>query len=174
MELWDIYDANRIRTDELMVRGEVMKEGHFHLVVHVCIFNTEGKMLIQKRQSYKEGWPDRWDLTVGGSAVNGENSQAAAERELFEELGISVSLKNVRPHMTINFERGFDDYYLIEKDVVLSSLKLQEEEVQDARWAGRSEILEMIRSGEFIPYYESLISFMFDQRKHYGSLDRNK
>ncbi len=41
MELWDIYDANRIRTDEVMVRGDKMKEGHYHLVVHVCIFNTE-------------------------------------------------------------------------------------------------------------------------------------
>ncbi len=131
-------------------------------------------MLIQKRQTFKEGWPDRWDLTVGGSAVSGESSEEAAERELFEELGISVSLRNVRPHMTLYFERGFDDYYLIEKDVLLSSLKFQEEEVQDAKWADRSEILKMIRSGEFIPYYESLISFIFDQRKHYGSLDRNK
>ncbi len=172
MELWDIYDTNRIPSGELMVRGDEVKEGRYHLVVHVCIFSSLRKMLIQKRQSFKEGWPGRWDITVGGSALSGESSQDAAERELFEELGINHSFQDIRPYLTINFKRGFDDYYLLEQDVDISSLKLQEEEVEDARWATMEEIFELIRKDEFIPYYESLIHFLFDQRKHYGSLTR--
>lgn len=28
-----------------------------------------------------------WDLTVGGSAISGDTSQMAAEREVYEEIG---------------------------------------------------------------------------------------
>lgn len=167
MELWDIYDVNRNLTDRTMERGPV-QEGDYHLVVHVCIFNQKGEMLIQQRQSYKEGWPNLWDISVGGSAVLGDNSQRAAERETREELGIELDLTNVRPHFTINFDRGFDDVYLVEHEVNVEDLELQEEEVQAAKWATKEEILEKIESGEFLPYYPSLIELFFATRKKYG------
>ena len=44
MELWDIYNMHREKTGETMVRGHEFKDGCYHLVVHVCIFNAEGKM----------------------------------------------------------------------------------------------------------------------------------
>lgn len=169
MELWDVYNRNREKTGETMVRGGAFPEGGYHMVVHVVIFNSEGKMLIQQRQSFKEGWPNMWDITVGGSAVQGDSSQTAAERELFEELGIHLDLQGIRPNLTINFTPGFDDFYLVEKDVALEDLHFQYEEVQDARWATLDEILEMIEAGTFIPYYPSLIQFLFASRGHYGS-----
>lgn len=46
MELWDIYDINRIKTGKTVMRGETIKQGGFHLVVHVCVFNSKGEMLI--------------------------------------------------------------------------------------------------------------------------------
>lgn len=167
MELWDIYDAERNKTGRTMERGPV-PEGDYHLVVHVCIFNSRGEMLIQQRQSFKEGWPDLWDISVGGSAVLGDSSQRAAEREVKEELGITLDLTNVRPHFTNNFDRGFDDFYLVEMEVNIEDLKLQEEEVQAAKWATREEILELLSQGKFIPYYKELIEFLFSIRKNYG------
>lgn len=172
MELWDIYDVDRNKTDKTMVRGEAQPEGAYHLVVHICIFNSSGEMLIQQRQPFKKGWSNLWDITVGGSAVSGDNSQTAASRELFEELGIEMDLTGIRPHLTMNFEKGFDDYYLLEKDINLEDLKLQYEEVQNAKWASKEEILSMIETGEFVPYYPSLIQLLFDMRKKYGSHSR--
>lgn len=49
MEIWDLYDINRIPTGETMIRGEKIKENRYHLAVHVCIFNKQGEMLIQHR-----------------------------------------------------------------------------------------------------------------------------
>lgn len=169
MEFWDIYDMDRIKTNKFMLRGDEFKEGEYHLVVHVCIFNSEGKMLIQQRQPFKEGWPNKWDITVGGSAIRGDSSQRAAERETQEELGIKLDLGHVRPHLSVNFSNGFDDYYLIEKDVNISDLQLQKEEVQNVKWATKEEIVSMIERDEFIPYYESLVHLLFDLRKKYGS-----
>lgn len=110
-----------------------------------------------------------WDITVVGSAVQGDTSSVAAERETIEEIGLRLDLKNVRPHITFNFDEGFDDFYLVEKDVNIDELLLQYEEVQTVKWASKEEIFLMIESGEFIPYYPSLIQLLFDSRKKYGS-----
>ena len=168
MELWDIYDIARNKTNKTMVRGADFNKGDYHMVVHICIFNSKGEMLIQQRQPFKEGWPNMWDITVGGSAIKGDTSQMAAERELMEELGIKISLQNIRPHLTINFNNGFDDIYLIQKDIDIADLILQYEEVQRVKWASKEEIFSMIDSGEFIPYYQSLIQLLFDMKNQYG------
>lgn len=83
MELWDIYNRDKTKTNKTMVRGEKFEKGACHLVVHACIFNSKDEMLIQQRQPFKSGWPNMWDITVGGSALSGESSQTAIERELF-------------------------------------------------------------------------------------------
>ncbi|MBC8560862.1 NUDIX hydrolase [Fumia xinanensis] len=168
MELWDIYQMDRTKTGETMVRGETFQKGAYHLVVHACIFNVNGNLLIQQRQPFKSGWPNMWDVTAGGSAITGETSQEAMERELFEEIGLNINLQNVRPHLTINYETGFDDIYLIERETDIHCLKLQYEEVQRVKWACIDEIFQMIEQGIFIPYYKSLIQLFFDVRNQYG------
>ncbi|MDU3337888.1 NUDIX hydrolase [Paraclostridium bifermentans] len=172
MEIWDLYDKDRIKTGETMGRGSQFKENTYHLVVHVCIFNLEGKMLIQQRQPFKDGWPNMWDITVGGSAVSGDTSQLAAEREVYEEIGYKLSLDGIRPSLTINFDKGFDDIYLIQKDIDISKLKLQYEEVQSVKWASKEEILSMIDEEIFIPYHKSLIDLLFFMRTSKNSHTR--
>ena len=169
MEYWDIYDIDRHLTDKKMIRGEEFTEGAFHLVVHVCIFNSENKMLIQQHQSFKDGWPNLWDVTCGGSAVAGDDSRTAAQREIFEEMGISFNLKGVKPHLTVNYKNGFDDFYLVEAEINIADLHLQYEEVQNAKWATEDDIIKMIEDDMFIPYYPSFISFLFNSHKHYGT-----
>ena len=110
MEEWDIYDIHRAKTDHVMQRGEAFEKGNYHLVVHACIFNQRNEMLIQKRQPFKEGWPNMWDVSAGGRALRNETSQQAMEREAREEIGLVLDLKDIRPQLTINFETGFDDY----------------------------------------------------------------
>ncbi len=174
MELWDVVDRDRQKTGKTMVRGGTSPENGYHVVVHICVFNAKGDMLIQQRQPFKEGWPNKWDITVGGSAVAGDSSQTAAERELFEELGLKLDLSRMRPHLTINFSHGFDDYYLIETEVDLDSLQLQYEEVQRVKWATKNEIMEMIDQDAFIPYHKSLVELLFDMRYKYGAVQRQE
>lgn len=71
-----------------------------------------------------------WDLSCGGSVISGEDSRTAGEREVAEELGVTIYLKGTRPVLTIHFDEGFDDIYTITKDLQLSELQLQHEEVQ--------------------------------------------
>lgn len=152
-ELWDVYTKDRVKTGTLHRRGQKMKDGEYHMVVHICIFNSRNQLLIQQRQPFKKGWSNMWDITVGGSALQGESSTQAAEREVFEEIGLKLDLSGARPDFTINFEDGFDDYYLLEREVNLDELHLQEEEVQAVRWADKEEVIRMQEQGIMIPYW---------------------
>ncbi len=173
MEEFDLYDKERRKTGKTLVRGSKVPKGFFRLVIHVCIFNSEGKMLIQQRQSFKDGWANMWDISAGGSSIAGDTSQSAAEREVKEELGISLSLENVRPALTVHFDEGFNDIYTVIQDVDLESLHLQKEEVKDARWATEDEILSMIDNGEFVIYEKSFITLLFYLRDHNGVLGKD-
>lgn len=128
-------------------------------------------MLIQQRQPFKDGWANMWDITVGGSATVGDTSQQTAMRELEEEIGLKLDLSNTRPHLTLNFDEGFDDIYLVEAEVDLDELTLQPSEVQAVQWADEATILDMIRSGKFIPYHEPMIPLLFAMRGQWGGIN---
>ena len=174
MELWDIYDIDRVRTGRVAQRGKPaseggLGEGAYHLVVHICVFNGRGQLLLQQRQKDKEGYPNLWDVSAAGSALAGENSAAAASRELREELGLVHDFTKERPFWTTHFERGFDDWYFIRIEANINDLRLQPEEVQDARWADLAEIERMLDSGEMVPYYRDLVRLWFVMKDHRGS-----
>ncbi len=172
MELWDIYDKDRTRTEKTMERGGAFGDDSYHLVIAGCLFNSEDKMLIQQRQPFKDGWPNMWDITIGGSALAGESSHIAAERELFEEIGYAADLANERPYLTINFDTGFSDFYIINDDINIEDLTLQYEEVKTVKWAGKEEIMQLIYDDKFIPYHMSLIGMIFDMRHYRGAHSR--
>ncbi len=90
MEYFTLYDQDRIPLGKQILRGEKIPEGEYHIAIHVCVFNSENKMLIQQRQPFKEGWSNMWDVSAGGSAIAGENSREAAQRELEEEIGLKI------------------------------------------------------------------------------------
>ncbi len=174
MELFDLYDVNRIKTGKTIERGKEIPAGLYHIVVHVCIFNSKGQMLIQQRQPFKAGWSNMWDISVGGSAVSGDTSQSAAEREVLEEIGYKISLENTRPVITIHFDHGFDDIYTITEDIDINKLSLQPEEVQTVKWADEEDIIRMIDEGIFIPYHKELIKLLFFMRNHRGTLTHDE
>ena len=162
MELWDLYDDKRRFTGKTMQRGEPFPADAYHLTVHVCIFNSKGEMLIQRRTDTKSVWPSLWDISAAGSAVSGEDGQAAASRELLEELGISRSFQGVRPHISVSWINGYDDFFVLTEDVPLSSLTLQKEEVAEVRWATKDEVTALLESGKFTPYYRHFLELLFD------------
>ena len=115
----------------------------------------------------EKGLVKQWDIIVGGSALSGESSIEAAERETFEEIGYKIDLSNERPFFTMNFEVGFDDYYLVEREIDIKKLKLQYEEVQRVKWASKDEILKLVAEGNFINYW--FTELLFDMRKQRGA-----
>lgn len=160
-ELWDLYDLNRNKLEGFAVRGEKLPKNTYHLGVRVCVFNEDGQLLIQQRAHEKDTYPDYWDITAVGSAIRGEDSQQGAHRELFEEMGIDHDFTGVAPSFTTVGKNAFGDTYIFRKNIALSELHLQKEEVQNARYATLEEILAMIQDGSFLPYRPGFIEFCF-------------
>ena len=168
MELVDLYDENRVPLGRVAERHAKKAPGEYRMVVHVCIFNGLGQMLIQQRSPEKTIWPELWDVSIGGGVDAGETSRQGAVREVGEELGYDLDLIGLRPAVTVNFEGGFDDFFVVTRDLDLGNLRLQKEEVSDVRWATPEETLAMLENGQFIPYPPSFLRFLFEAR---GSFD---
>ncbi|MCD7808762.1 MAG: NUDIX domain-containing protein [Erysipelotrichaceae bacterium] len=166
MEYQDLYDCHRQKLNLKYQRGNPVLENTYRIVVHVCIFNNQNKMLIQKRAKNKSSWPYMWDVSVGGHVLVDETSEEAAMRETKEELGIDIDLTNQCPILTNHFKNGFDDFYIVIKDV--EEITLQEDEVLEVKWANEQEILNMIQDKTFIPYYASFISLLFAMKDRIG------
>ena len=170
MEIWDLYDQNRVPTGETMERGKPVPAGRYHIVAHVVVFDAQGRMLIQQRQPFKEGWPNLWDITAGGSALAGESGVRAAQRELREEIGLSLDLTDAPPVLTIFYDDCFDDVYMATHEVDPATLALQHEEVQAVRWATEAEVLALLEEGAFVPYHRDYVTLLFRLRDRRGVL----
>ena len=168
MELVDLYDENRVPLGKTAERYGKKGPGEYRMVVHVCLFGMDGRLLIQRRTEQKHIWPGRWDVSIGGGVDAGETSRQGAEREFREELGYPLQLGNMRPSVTVNFRGGFDDFFLITKNLDLDELVLQKEEVSAVRWATLEEVLGLMEEGQFVSYPKSFMQFLFDMRNTFG------
>src|SRR5256885_1188600 len=72
-------------------RREVHAQGLWHRAVHVLVFNCHGAVFLQKRSMLKDLSPGLWDSSCSGHLDAGEDYDAAAVRELREEIGIAVT-----------------------------------------------------------------------------------
>lgn len=168
MELVDLYDENRFPLGKTAERYGKKGPGEYRTVVHVCVFDTQGRLLIQQRAPEKHIWPGRWDVSIGGGVDAGETSRQGAEREFLEELGYPLQLGSLRPSVTVNFRGGFDDFFLVTKNLDLDALVLQKEEVSAVRWATLAEVLDLVDGGQFVSYPKSFLQFLFDMRNTFG------
>ena len=69
-------------------RREVHARGLLHRAVHVLVFDQSGRIFLQKRSMEKDMSPGLWDSSCSGHVDAGEDYDAAATRELGEELGV--------------------------------------------------------------------------------------
>ena len=168
MELVDLYNEDRVPLGRTGERMAPKGPGEYRMVVHICVFDSGGRMLIQQRSMKKFSLPGMWDVAAAGGVDAGETSRQGAQREFREELGYPLDLDGLRPSVTVNFDGGFDDFYLLTRDLALEELTLQREEVAAVRYVTLEELLDMADGGTFIPYPKSFLRFLFDMRKQFG------
>ena len=136
------------------------------LVIHLCLFDSAGRMLIQRRQDTCARWPGLWDVSVRGCAEAGETGIAAAVREAEEELGLTLVPGSLRHALTVCFPQGHDELYLCSMPLPHAVLRLQPEEVSEVRWASEEEILRLRGDGLFTPFRPDYLRLLFRLWEH--------
>jgi len=94
-EVFDVVDARDEVVGQAM-RGEVHAQRLRHRAVHVLVFDARGRVFLQKRSRAKDTAPGCWDSSCSGHVDAGEDYDAAAHRELGEELGLAVAVPPAR------------------------------------------------------------------------------
>ncbi len=68
-------------------------QGVLHRAFSLLIFNEAGELLIQQRAASKRLWPLYWSNSCCSHPRGAETLQAATQRRLWEELGMTCSLQ---------------------------------------------------------------------------------
>jgi isopentenyl-diphosphate delta-isomerase len=143
-ELLDIVNEWGEPTGRILDKRTIHAQGLRHRDVHVWITNGRD-LLQQQRNSDKSIMPNAWDISVGGHVSAGESYRDAAVRETYEELGLLRTPKHFKriglvatqlmfpgwkhPHNIVG-----DNFVAYEPELSLDDLRLQDSEVQGARW----------------------------------------
>ena len=141
-------------TGKVATKEECHTKGLWHRAIYAFIIDKDSNILLQKRSANKKLWPNKWDVTIGGHVNAGEFGRQALIRECKEELGIDITddeIKYLISTTSVYNKNGYinnhyDECYLITKNVNIEDLKLQEEEVSEAKYFPKEEILERINN----------------------------
>lgn len=152
MEYFDILDENEGFTGKTISREEAHKSGTWHLAVALYIINSKRQVLMQKRSRHKKIWPSCWDFACGGHVEAHELGLATVIREAYEELATKIKPSEVRyicNYRSTNenekmCDRHHNEYYIAFKDVDISKVKLQENEVEEIKWVDYNEFKRMV------------------------------
>lgn len=148
MEIWDLYDKNRIPLGKTHIRGTQLPHDTYHQVVGIWTVHTSGKVLLTKRAYTKEVCPGKWENT-GGSVLTGETSITASQREVYEETGLHIPLEKFYFLDTIQTKEAFIDSYIAITDQAMSSVTLQANETIEYQWLTLLELHELVYSEDF-------------------------
>lgn len=105
-ELLDIVNDEDIVISQEM-RSTVHQEGLQHRGVHVFLFSTDGKMLIQKRTADRTSSPSLLDCSISEHVKAGESYYDAAMRGMKEEMGLDGI--EIKPLVTFRMNYGPND-----------------------------------------------------------------
>ena len=151
MELWDAYNRNGEKTGEILVRGEPIPEGRYHLVCEVLVRHMDGDYLCMIRSRKKPNYPLYPECTAGGSALMGDSPIDCIKRELREETGIEWDeFEEVNRTVRECYATIFHSY-VCTVDWPKDKITLQEGETEAYRWLSEREFVELLHSGRMIP-----------------------
>lgn len=151
-EKFDVLNELGEFTGKVASRKECHKNGLWHRAVYAFVIDENKNVLLQKRASKKRLWPNMWDVTVGGHVDSGEFGRQALIREAKEELGIEITdydIKYLVGSTSINkqtdiINKHYNECYLITKNIDISNIKLQKDEVSEVKYFSKEELLERI------------------------------
>ena len=174
-EIIDVLDEKTgEKTGETIAKSEAHKKGIWHGSIHVLIINNDKtKTLLQKRCAEKKLYPNTWDIAVGGHISAGEDDLTSAKRELEEELGLNPEILKIEKVDRITemlnnngvISNEYVSIFIAYSDVDIKDIKLQKEEVSEAKWCTKKELNNYIENKEIIPHvreYEILNDILKD------------
>jgi isopentenyl-diphosphate delta-isomerase type 1 len=137
-------------------RREVHARGLLHRAVHVLVFDRAGRVFLQKRSMQKDLCPGLWDSSCSGHLDAGEDYDAAAVRELKEEIGVSVERAPERWWRIEACGETAQEFVWVYRLNYEGPLVLAPEEIERGEWLAPADVSRQIaaRPGEYCPAFK--------------------
>jgi isopentenyldiphosphate isomerase len=130
-------------------RGEAIKNRWLHRVATTVCRDTDGRILVHRRQEDVSRFPGQYNWLIGGAAEVGESYEEAAARELTEELGVRAS---VRFAFKFLCRGAISPYWLgVHEAVVTEEISPDPSEIAWHGWVTESELQDALRRWTFVP-----------------------
>ena len=121
-----------------------------HRATYILVFDTDGRLFLQKRTATKDIYPGCYDVAAGGVVLDGETYDESARRELAEELGIRGV--EIKPHFDFfhcdDHSRVWGRVYSCRYD---GNIVLQPEEIESGAFCDVTQVLAMSTREPFTP-----------------------
>ena len=142
--------------------------GVYHKPVWIWLVNSKNEILLQKRAETKKWLPNKWDSSATGHVCAGETLLKGCQRELFEELGINAKESDFEfiGEYVADSVWELGQIYKIKKDVDVSQMTMQLEEVSEIKWFNFEDFIKLFYSDSFVPYdkdYKDLGRYVFKE-----------
>ncbi|CDA96257.1 putative NTP pyrophosphohydrolase [Prevotella sp. CAG:1320] len=121
--------------------------------MHLHVFNSKGELYLQRRPTWKDIQPDKWDTACGGHITLGENVEQALHREVREELGIT----DFTPHSLGKyvFESAKEkELVYVHRCTYDGVVTPSQDELDGGRFWTEKEIMKNMGKGVFTPNFE--------------------
>ncbi|MGH7955921.1 MAG: NUDIX hydrolase [Opitutaceae bacterium] len=159
-EEWFDVVNERDEVTRRATRREVHATGLWHRAIHVLVFDLNGRVLLQKRSMLKDQSPGLWDSSCSGHLDAGEDYDAAAIRELGEEIGVRP-VAGEAPTRWFRLEAceptgwEFVWVYRLRYD---GAIGIEPSEIQYCEWVGPAEVTARVsaRPDDFCPSFKLL------------------
>lgn len=132
-ELFDVVDENDNVLGRL-TRREVHAGGYRHRAVHVLVFGSDGRLFLQKRSMAKDSSPGLWDASCSGHVDAGESYDAAACRELAEEIGLQLPKAPARWFYILACAETGNEFVWVYQCIAEGPFTLNRAEIECGKW----------------------------------------
>ncbi|MBI5766778.1 MAG: NUDIX domain-containing protein [Verrucomicrobia bacterium] len=141
-------------------RREVHARGLLHRAVHVLVFDRQGRVFLQKRSMKKDMSPGLWDSSCSGHLDAGEDYDAAAVRELQEEIGIAVAQPPTRWWRIEACEETAQEFCWVYRLGCDGPLVLDADEIERGEWVAPADVSANVaaRPGDYCPAFKLIWS----------------
>lgn len=151
-ELLPLVDADGRVTGTATRRECHGTERPLHPVVHLHVFDSRGRLFLQRRPTWKDVQPGKWDTAVGGHVAAGETTEAALRRETAEEIGLDATGAQFVERYVFDCPRERELVHVYR--IVTDEAPRPSGELDGGRFFAADEIKERIGTGCFTPNFE--------------------
>ncbi|MCL2228441.1 MAG: NUDIX domain-containing protein [Firmicutes bacterium] len=112
-ELIDELDSNGSVIGTIM-KSVAHKTGAWHRATRLYLVNQRNEILLQLRAGCKAQSPYCYDPSAAGHVAAGEDTKTAILRECQEEIGVTLSPKDIKFICTVREDNVFGDWHVRE------------------------------------------------------------